>query len=88
MALSSPGRFVGRVPFQDMTGEAAVGLTTGQWLSLIPALAGVVGLLISLKKRVPAHWNVSRAAPEDADDFDDQGGGPDRDVDPKLRSEA
>jgi phosphatidylglycerol:prolipoprotein diacylglycerol transferase len=88
MALYFSGRFVVEYFKEYQPGEEAVGLTTGQWLSLIPAVAGAVGLLISLKKRVPARWNVFRAAPGDADDFDDRGGGADRNVDPKLRSEA
>ena len=63
MALDFLGRFVVEYFKEYQPGEAAVGLTTGQWLSLIPAMAGAVGLAISLKKRVPAHWNVFRAVP-------------------------
>jgi phosphatidylglycerol---prolipoprotein diacylglyceryl transferase len=88
MALYFSGRFIVEYFKEYQPGEATVGLTTGQWLSLIPAMAGAVGLVISLKRRVPAHWNVFRAGPGDADDFDGRGSGTDRDVDPKLRSEA
>jgi phosphatidylglycerol:prolipoprotein diacylglycerol transferase len=88
MALYFSGRFLVEYYKEYQPGEAAVGLTTGQWLSLIPAIAGAVGLLFSLKRRVPAHWNGFRAGPGEADDFDDEDPGIDRHVDPKLRSGA
>ena len=89
MALYFTGRFVVEYFKEYQPGEEAVGLTTGQWLSLIPAVARLPwGSWLSLNKRVPARWNVFRAGPEDANDFDDRGGGADRNVDPKLRSEA
>jgi phosphatidylglycerol---prolipoprotein diacylglyceryl transferase len=37
--------------------ETAAGLSTGQWLSIVPALAGVLGCYLSARWRVPAHWN-------------------------------
>ncbi|HEX2733947.1 MAG TPA: prolipoprotein diacylglyceryl transferase [Polyangiaceae bacterium] len=45
-------------------------LTEGQLLSIIPAIAGFVGLYLSFKKRIPAHWNVIEmpSANDDADD--------------------
>ncbi len=57
-------------------------LTEGQLLSIIPALAGYFGLYLSLKKRVPAHWNVHRPPTDDELDEEDDGG--DEDVDEVL----
>jgi phosphatidylglycerol:prolipoprotein diacylglycerol transferase len=36
-------------------------LTTGQVLSILPAIVGYVGIYLSLKKRIPAKWNVPQA---------------------------
>ena len=47
--------------------EKAVGYTMGQILSLPCFLLGVVGLVMSLKKRVPVGWY-----PEDEDEYDDE----------------
>lgn len=58
-------------------------LTEGQLLSVIPALAGYVGLYIALKKRVPSGWNVPRSAADESDDEDDLNDGDD-DVDDVL----
>jgi phosphatidylglycerol---prolipoprotein diacylglyceryl transferase len=33
-------------------------LTMGQMLSIVPAIIGYVGIYLSLKKRIPAKWNV------------------------------
>ena len=34
------------------------GLDAGQWLSIAPALAGLVGCYVSWKRRIPARWNT------------------------------
>ncbi len=47
--------------------EKAVGLTMGQILSIPCFLLGVVGLILSLKKRVAVGWY-----PEDEEDYDDE----------------
>ncbi len=47
--------------------EKVVGYTMGQILSLPCFLLGVVGLIMSLKKRVPVGWY-----PEDEDEYDDE----------------
>ena len=52
--------------FQTLQSDSA--LTMGQWLSIIPAAVGYIGLAIAFKKRIPARWNVY-AAPTD-DDLD------------------
>lgn len=38
--------------------EANLPLTMGQILSIVPALGGYIGLFVSLKKNIPARWNV------------------------------
>jgi prolipoprotein diacylglyceryl transferase len=86
MALYFTGRFLVEYVKEYQPGEVAVGLTTGQWLSLIPALAGYVGLFWSLKRRVPAKWNIHRVPTDDDhledEDEDDEIG--DEDVDDVL----
>lgn len=84
MALYFTGRFLVEFVKEYQPGETAVGLTTGQWLSLLPALAGYLGLLWSLKKWVPAKWNLHRVPTDDdnLDDEDDESG--DEDVDDVL----
>jgi phosphatidylglycerol---prolipoprotein diacylglyceryl transferase len=79
MALYFTGRFAVEYFKEYQPGETAVGLTTGQWLSLLPAAAGFVGLLVSFKKRVPARWNPPRSPARDPDELDDSddGGGDD-----------
>lgn len=69
------GRFAVEYFKEYQPGESAVGLTTGQWLSLLPAAAGVLGLIISFKKRVPARWHVSRSreSPHELDGSGDGG---------------
>ncbi|HTV22110.1 MAG TPA: prolipoprotein diacylglyceryl transferase [Polyangiaceae bacterium] len=85
MALYFTGRFIVEFFKEYQPGETAVGLTTGQWLSLLPAALGYAGLWLSLQRRVPARWNVYRAPQSDlggVDDDDDDGG--DADVDEVL----
>jgi phosphatidylglycerol:prolipoprotein diacylglycerol transferase len=72
VALYFTGRFFVEYVKEYQPGETAVGLTTGQWLSLIPALAGYVGLYLSLARRIPAKWNVYRVPTDDKDDLDDE----------------
>lgn len=84
MALYFTGRFIVEFFKEYQPGESAVGLTTGQWLSLLPALAGAIGLVISFRRRVPARWNVYRAPAGDPDDLDDSADGGDEDVDDVL----
>jgi phosphatidylglycerol---prolipoprotein diacylglyceryl transferase len=84
MALYFTGRFIVEFFKEYQPGEAGVGLTTGQWLSLIPALAGYVGLVISFRRRVPARWNVFRAPAGGPDELDDSDDGGDEDVDDVL----
>ncbi len=89
MALYFTGRFIVEYFKEYQPGETAVGLTTGQWLSVVPAALGYAGLVISLKKRIPARWNVYRAAtggPEDGLDHSDPGD--DDDVDDVLPDKA
>jgi prolipoprotein diacylglyceryl transferase len=50
--------------YQTLSPEAT--LTMGQLLSLPAALAGFVGLAISLQRRVPAQWPETEAAKEEA----------------------
>jgi phosphatidylglycerol:prolipoprotein diacylglycerol transferase len=88
MALYFTGRFFVEFFKAYQPGEVEVGLTTGQWLSLIPAAAGYVGLLISFKKRVRAHWNVYRAPESGGDELDDSDDGGDDDVDDPLLDKA
>lgn len=83
MALYFTGRFIVEFFKEYQLGEVASGLTTGQWLSLLPAALGYAGLWLSLRKKVPARWNVYRAPSTDLDDDDDDGGG-DEDVDEVL----
>lgn len=56
--------------------EANLPLTMGQLLSIIPALAGFIGLFISMKKKVPAHW-VVLGEKSDAGSDDDSASPPD-----------
>jgi phosphatidylglycerol---prolipoprotein diacylglyceryl transferase len=62
-------------------------LTEGQLLSVIPALAGFIGIYVSYKRQIPAKWNVfkppSDAPVDDGDDADDDPDG-DEDVDDVL----
>jgi prolipoprotein diacylglyceryl transferase len=62
-------------------------LTEGQLLSIIPALAGFIGVVISLRKRVPAHWNVPKFPGHDETDDDDDDD-VDDDVDDVLLDKA
>ena len=75
--------------FQTLTDTS--GLTMGQYLSIIPASVGAIGVVLSLKKRVPAGWRVFHMPPADIDDdtededLDDDG---DDDVDEVLLESA
>jgi prolipoprotein diacylglyceryl transferase len=55
-------------------------ITEGQLLSIIPAVAGFIGIYFSLKRRIPAHWNVRRPV-----GGGDAGGKDDDTSDPKKR---
>lgn len=71
--------------FQTLTDTT--GLTMGQYLSIIPAAAGFLGLAVSLKKRIPAQWRVFNMPPAELeDDFEDEefDDGGDDDVDEVL----
>lgn len=48
-------------------------LTTGQWLSIVPALIGYWGVAYSLKKRVPAEWLAYEEEDDDDANADDTG---------------
>lgn len=61
--------------------EKAVGLTMGQILSIPCFLAGVVGLVISLKKRVPVGWYDDEELDEDDEDLDEEDGDDEEDDD-------
>lgn len=87
MALYFTGRFVVEYFKEYQPGEAAAGLTTGQWLSLVPAALGYAGLYLSFKKQVPAKWNIHRAPAVDEDEPDDDDPG-DEDVDDVLLDKA
>jgi prolipoprotein diacylglyceryl transferase len=68
--------------------QGATLLDEGQLLSIIPAIAGFVGLYVSFKKRIPAKWNVwnrpAAEADEPEDDDVDAAGDGDEDVDDVL----
>jgi phosphatidylglycerol---prolipoprotein diacylglyceryl transferase len=81
MALYFSGRFVVEYFKEYQPGESTVGLTTGQWLSLIPALVGYAGLYLSFKKNIPAKWNLHRLPADDADLDDPDKGEDDADDD-------
>ena len=71
LATYFSGRFVLEFWKEAPPYETAWGLDTGQWLSIAPALAGVIGGYMSWKRRIPARWNtvlnVSKAAREPRD---------------------
>jgi phosphatidylglycerol---prolipoprotein diacylglyceryl transferase len=91
-ALYFTGRFVVEFFKEYQTPmENGWSLTMGQWLSIIPAIAGYIGVAFSLMKRVPAHWNTfpaPGAATPDDDDEDDDGDAGDEDVDAVLLGKA
>jgi hypothetical protein len=84
MALYFTGRFIVEFFKEYQPGETAAGLTTGQWLSLLPAALGYAGLWLSFVKRVPARWRVYRAPEADVDPKDDTADGGDDDIDEVL----
>jgi prolipoprotein diacylglyceryl transferase len=61
-------------------------LDEGQLLSIVPALAGYVGLYVAFKKHIPAKWNVWNvpAAEAEAEADTDDGADSDEDVDEVL----
>jgi len=61
MALYFTGRFGVEFFKEYQPHELRTGLTMGQWLSLLPALSGYVGLYLSMSKHVPAKWNADFA---------------------------
>jgi phosphatidylglycerol---prolipoprotein diacylglyceryl transferase len=77
MALYFTGRFFVEFFKAYQPGEVEAGLTTGQWLSLVPAAAGYIGLVVSFQKRVKAHWNVHRTPESGGDELDDSDDGHD-----------
>jgi phosphatidylglycerol---prolipoprotein diacylglyceryl transferase len=84
MALYFTGRFFVEFFKEYQPGEVETGLTTGQWLSLVPAAAGYVGLFFSFQKRVEARWNVHRSPDPGGDELDDSDDGGDDDIDDAL----
>lgn len=66
--------------------QGATLLDEGQLLSILPALAGFVGLYLSFKRRIPAKWNVWNAPVEDddSDDAESDDAESDEDVDDVL----
>lgn len=85
-ALYFSGRFAVEFVKEFQTFEPSEVFTMGQILSVIPALAGFVGVYLSLKKRVPAKWNVYKA-PSD-DDLNSGDDDADEDVDDVLLDKA
>ena len=61
-AIYFTGRFVVEYFKEFQAWAVGMPLTEGQIYSIVPALAGYIGLAVSLKKKVPAHWYT------DADD--------------------
>ena len=62
-------------------GDSYFGFTEGQWLSIIPALVGYVGLFVAFQKKIPAKWNVYTLPPQPPTDDTTDG---DDDVDDVL----
>lgn len=84
MALYFTGRFSVEYFKEYQPGETAAGLTTGQWLSVLPAALGYAGWWLSFAKRVPARWHVYRVPQGNVDAEGDDDGGGDPDVDEVL----
>ncbi|HVU04677.1 MAG TPA: prolipoprotein diacylglyceryl transferase [Polyangiaceae bacterium] len=61
-AIYFTGRFLVEYVKEYQAWAVGLPLTEGQIYSIIPAAAGYIGLYVSLKKKVPAHWYT------DADD--------------------
>src|SRR5690606_19037290 len=93
-ALYFSGRFIVEFFKEYQTAiESSSPLTMGQWLSIIPAIAGYIGIAVSLKKKVPAHWNTFPAPGEhdpkgEDDDDEEEDDGGDEDVDAVLLDKA
>jgi phosphatidylglycerol---prolipoprotein diacylglyceryl transferase len=62
-AIYFTGRFLVEYVKEYQAWAMGLPLTEGQIYSIIPAAAGYIGLYVSLKKQVPAHWYT------DADDL-------------------
>lgn len=58
LAAYFSGRFLVEFWKEVPLSETAGGLDAGQWLSIAPALTGVVGCYSSWKRRTPARWNT------------------------------
>jgi prolipoprotein diacylglyceryl transferase len=67
--------------------EKAVGLTMGQILSIPCFLAGVIGLVLSLTKKIPVGWYSDEDADE-IDENDDEEEGEDEDEDESDEDES
>jgi prolipoprotein diacylglyceryl transferase len=65
------GRFLVEFWKEVPLSETAGGLDTGQWLSIAPALAGVVGCYVGWQRRVPARWNTLANVSDAARQADD-----------------
>jgi prolipoprotein diacylglyceryl transferase len=92
-AVYFSGRFIVEYfkEFQTAMEQHSV-FTMGQWLSIIPAVAGYIGVGVSLMRRVPAHWNTFPAPgtndPKDDDDDEDEDDEGDEDDDAVLLGKA
>ncbi len=71
MAVYFAGRFLVEYFKEYQALDPGSLLTMGQWLSLVPALGGVVGIVISLKRNIPAKWNVYTVSDDDLEDDED-----------------
>lgn len=82
-ALYFTGRFIVEFfkEYQTLDPDGSA-LTMGQYLSIVPALAGYVGFFVALKKNIPARWNVYH--PPSDDDFDDEDEDEDSEADPDV----
>jgi prolipoprotein diacylglyceryl transferase len=58
LAAYFSGRFVVEFWKEVPPSETAWRLDTGQWLSIVPALAGLFGGYLSWKRQIPARWNT------------------------------
>jgi prolipoprotein diacylglyceryl transferase len=83
-ALYFTGRFLVEFVKENQSDfEAGMVLDMGQLLSVIPALAGFIGLAIALKRKIPAKWNGPDdeiTANHDDDAEDEYKGDPDVDA--------
>jgi len=84
LGSACPSLFVSGAQMRTLPSSSL--LDEGQLLSIIPAIIGYVGLYLSFKKRIPAHWNVPKPPTDDDLDDDDESG--DEDVDDVLLDKA